>query len=132
MRRALLILAALWAVSAVAETMAGYVTEPTAAVAVSGLRLTVEKIDFRKDLTRVYCTLTGRPHTSHRVDNVSLSAGKLVMAATDIDGVEMKRYFQFEDEGTIALEIDFPATHSFKRGSITLVTADGPLTFLIR
>lgn len=69
--------------------------------------LVCDSIDFRSDLTRVYGRLIGTPHTSHRIDGVKMTPGGVY--ATDIDGVDFKRYFQWEDDGEIAVEIDFPA-----------------------
>ncbi len=65
------------------------------------LPLVVDRMAYRSDLTRLYGRLVGRPHTSCRVDAVSLTAGKRVYTATDIDGVDFKRWFQWEDDGEI-------------------------------
>lgn len=72
------------------------------------LQVTVDSIDFRKDLTRVYCKFIGRPHTSHRVDASQIVSQGRSYNATDIDGVDFRRYFQWEDDGMINIEIDFP------------------------
>lgn len=89
------------------------------------LTLTVDSIDFRQDLTRLYGKLTGRPHTSHRVDAATILSGKSSFAANDIDGVDFKRYFQWEDDGCIPVEIDFPAMRPFKAATIQLDTPRG-------
>lgn len=69
----------------------------------------VSKIEFRSDLTRVYGSLVGRPHTSARIDSMilELPSGSSY-SWTDIDGVDAKRYFQWEDTPEIEVEIDFP------------------------
>lgn len=69
----------------------------------------VESVDYRDDLTRVYARLQGRPHTSERIDElvIILPSGRSYKS-TDIDGVDMKRWFQWEDNGNIEVEIDFP------------------------
>ncbi|MDE6491368.1 MAG: hypothetical protein K2L49_09450, partial [Muribaculaceae bacterium] len=59
-------------------------------------------------LTRVYCRAIGRPHTAHRIDAAEIVAIGVKAAATDIDGVDFNRYFQWEECGEIPLEIDFP------------------------
>lgn len=64
----------------------------------------IDSIDYRKTLTRVYCHVIGRPHTSMRFDKIS--------GCTDIDGVDFHRWFQFEDNGNIALELDFNPFHN--------------------
>lgn len=59
---------------------------------------------------RISLCLIGIPHTSQRVDSVDLKVGKKIVPANDIDGVDFKRYFQFEDEGVVTIEVDFPFT----------------------
>lgn len=57
---------------------------------------------------RLTVCVVGIPHTSQRIDSVDLVMGSQIVKATDIDGVDFERYFQFEDQGVIMLEIDFP------------------------
>lgn len=91
-----------------------------AAVAQGQFRKTAEKVKHemtveidsiccREDLSRVYCKAIGRPNTSDRIDSVKLN-GKI--AATDIDPIYFERAFQWEEDGIITLEIDFPALKS--------------------
>lgn len=68
----------------------------------------VDSVSCRDDLSRVYCKIIGRPHTSDRIDGATLTVNGITLTATDIDGVDFKRYFQWEDDGIIPLEIDFP------------------------
>lgn len=72
------------------------------------LSVKVDSISLRPDLARVYGKLIGTPHTSDRVDSAVIESGKKRYKATDIDGIDFKRYFQWEDEGVILVEIDFP------------------------
>lgn len=101
---------------------------------VPGISLVVDSIDYRGDLTRVYGRIIGRPHTSNRIDSLYLTpAGGAVLEATDIDGVDMRRYFQWEDNGEIGLEIDFPAIK--KRPAemeMRAVTVKGPVVWIIK
>ena len=69
----------------------------------------IDSIAWRDDLTRVYCRIIGMPHTSDRIDKIEMNVPKRKFLADDIEGVDFKRYFQWEDEGVIDLEIDFPA-----------------------
>lgn len=87
---------------------------------------TITKVEFRSDLTRVYVTLTGRPHTSYRIDYVRmiLPSGKGI-SFTDIDGIDAKRYFQWESDGKIDLEIDFPPVKSVGSFSLEFLGLDG-------
>ena len=62
-------------------------------------KITVDSIDYRTDLTRFYGKVHGTPHTALRFDEVT--------GSTDIEGVDIERWFQFEDNGMINLEIDF-------------------------
>ena len=109
MKRVALIFTAAVLVSCVsAQKVKDYTTsgEPTA----NRLTLTVDSIDFRKDLTRVYGKITGHSNTSDRFDRISLSRPDgVIVELTDIDGVDMERWFQWEEDGNINLEIDFPA-----------------------
>lgn len=91
------------------------------------LTFAVDSIDCRADLTRVYGRLLGNPHTSGRIDKVTLSSGKNVHCDfTDIDPVEAGKYYQFEDEGVILLEIDFPAVKSdLASGTLLFATPHG-------
>lgn len=59
----------------------------------------IDSIDYRKNLTRVYGKLCGQPHTSMKIENIT--------GAIDIDGIDFKRWFQFEETGIIPIEIDF-------------------------
>lgn len=79
----------------------------------SDMRVELDSVDFRTDLTRVYGRLIGRPHTAQRIDYVTLRTPGVVLAAQEIDGVDLERYFQWEDDGVIPVEIDFaPSTRS--------------------
>lgn len=83
---------------------------------------TVDSVSYRADLTRVYCRVVGKPHTSQRIDSVSCAAG----SATDIDPIYFGRAFQWEDEGEIALEIDFPPVTQCSRSlKLTFYTPYG-------
>lgn len=106
-----------WAIALIA-IFAATLTQPGAAKELTGLttdsgakpvlELRVDKVDFRSDLTRVYARLVGRPNTSQRIDGIKLVAGGRTYSATDIDGVDFKRWFQWEAEGApIEIEIDF-------------------------
>lgn len=76
----------------------------------SVLTFVVDSIDYRQDLTRVYGRIQGRPHTSNRIDEVQYISTRTALKSNDIDGVDFRRYFQWEDDGEIPIEIDFPAT----------------------
>ena len=84
----------------------------------------IESIDYRSDLIRVYGKLQGRPHTSERMDElVMILPDGRKYEATDIDGVDMKRWFQWEDSGEIDVEIDFPV---IKESRSFVLKANGP------
>lgn len=88
-----------------AKRLRGLVTVPEN----TAITFVADSVDYRSDLTRLYGRVVGRPHTSHRIDGVSITVGGQEYESTDIDGVDFKRYFQWEDDGEIPLEIDFPA-----------------------
>lgn len=95
------------------------------ATAAEHLTLVVDSIDFRQDLTRIYGRILGRPHTSQRIDELELDINGDKMRATDIDGVDFKRWFQWEDDGIIPVEIDFPAMSQFNGASLKITTPRG-------
>ncbi len=92
----------------------------------------IEKIDYRDDLTRVYGFLIGKPHTSGRIDEMIFvaSTGEK-LDATDIDGIDMKRWFQCEDDNAIYVEIDFPPMKIQSEFTIMLSGPKGPSKWTI-
>lgn len=90
-----------------------------------GIVLKADSIDYRSDLTRLYGRLSGMPHTSHRIDSVSIKVDGRGYAATDIDGVDLKRWFQWEEDGEIPVEIDFPKLTVGKKANVEAVTPRG-------
>ena len=101
-----------------AEVHKGYTSTSSGSI-----KMMVDSIDYRSDLTRVYGTLVGRPHTSNRIDGIVAVQGEKTFDATDLDGVDMKRWFQWEDDGLIPVEIDFPVIKAECSFSVEL---DGP------
>lgn len=82
-------------------------------------------------VNRIGLTLLGVSHTSSRIDSVKilLHDGRSYKA-TDIDGVDFERYFQWEDDGSIPVEIDFPKTGNYLSGdSIVFYTVHGEYRF---
>ena len=105
-----------------AKVINGYGPDKTKSTGLITFNIT--SVDYRDDLTRIKGTLVGRPHTSNRIDELILitPSGKQYNA-TDIEGVDMKRYFQWEDNGNIDIEIDFAPMKTLKRFT---VKATGP------
>lgn len=96
----------------------------SSATSTGSLTLLADSVDFRSDLTRVYGRLSGRPHTSNRIDFISVRGSEgAETESSDIDGVDMKRWFQWEDDGIIPVEIDFPA---MKPQTYMVITVQGP------
>lgn len=81
------------------------------------LRVEVDSVAFRPDVTRVYCRAMGRPNTSMRIDSVSVANARKPLMADDVDPIEFGRAFQWEEEGILPLEIDFAP---LKRGKLVL------------
>lgn len=78
---------------------------------------------------RISVCLVGIPHTSQRIDGVDLVIGDQTIQANDIDGVDFKRYFQFEDEGVQTVDIDFPFKGALPKNSrLIFHTANGDIT----
>lgn len=93
------------------------------ATSTGSIEFVADSIEFRPDVTRLYGKLKGRPHTANRIDVMKGTFGKITYNSTDIDGVDMKRWFQWEDDGLIPVEIDFPV---IKTETSFIVDLDGP------
>lgn len=120
-----------------ARTLRGFTTSHAAVTdaregAGGVLSLAIDSIDFRTDLTRVYGRIYGRPNTSQRIDAATLTVGRRSVSWTDVDGIEMKHYFQFEEDGMLPLEIDFPAVGASRKCSLTFVTSLGNYTYSLK
>lgn len=77
-------------------------------------------------VTRLQCEIVGFPHTSQRIDGAFLKHNGKQLQATDIDGVDFNRYFQWEDDGVVTLEIDFPLTKNLSPAdSLIFQTVNG-------
>lgn len=87
----------------------------------------IDSIDFREDLTRIYGCIVGLPHTSDKINGVKYFVDGDILTANDIDGIDFHRYFQWEDDGCITLEIDFPPTKPMSDLQILFITAHGNL-----
>lgn len=96
------------------------------------LSFQVDSIDYRSDLTRIYGKLIGKPHTSNRIDGVTFTGIGSAVTATDIDGVDFQRYFQWEDDGQIPVEIDFPVLKTADEVQILFMTVHGPTTTTVK
>ena len=88
-----------------------------------GLKIVTDSVDYRSDLTRYYVRLIGEPHTSQRIDRITLESAGVPFASTDIEGVDMERWFQWEEDGSIPVEIDFPA---MKAAKTVTIKVEGP------
>lgn len=81
------------------------------------------------DGARISVCIVGIPHTSQRIDGVDLLIGNKIVKATDIDGVDFERYFQFEDSGVQTVEIDFPFKGTIpKTAKLVFHTVNGDIT----
>lgn len=89
------------------------------------LTLTVDSIDYRSGLTRLYGKFVGRPHTSQKLHEIVIEYAGRTYKANDIDGVDFDRWFQWEDDGIIPVEIDFPKMPVLKNATITISTVKG-------
>lgn len=80
-------------------------------------------------VSRIRFELEGIPHTSNRIDEVILYYQGNPEVATDIDGVDFKRYYQWEDDTLIPVDIDFPYHKTFSpNDSVSFVTVHGRFT----
>lgn len=93
------------------------------------MKITVDSVMFRNDVSRIYCRLTGTPHTSQRIDAATLHDGTIELEAIDIDPIYFTRSFQWEDEPDMNIEIDFPAlTPAPEKFTLTVKTPRGNIS----
>lgn len=79
--------------------------------------------------TRISFDLISAPNTSSRIDSIAMVNGAVRNMASDIDGVDFSRYFQWEEDGILKIEADFPRTHKFaKDAAIVIYTVHGDIT----
>ncbi|MBD5214312.1 MAG: hypothetical protein HDS75_05775 [Bacteroidales bacterium] len=80
------------------------------------------------EVSRMSVSLLGVPHTSARIDSAQIHRGDGdIMRASDIDGVDFQRYFQWEDDGIINVEVDFPLNKNYGSADTLIVyTVYGP------
>lgn len=74
--------------------------------------VTVDSILLRDTVCRLYITLKQLPHTTLTLHDdwaIQDSTGRLIGKVKEVDGVDFDRIFQFEDDSTINIEMDFPA-----------------------
>lgn len=123
----------LW-IAAAAMMTAGIASTPQDAVAQvnqldADINIIPDKVTKTDDGIRIALCLIGIPHTSQRIDSVDLVIGEKKYAATDIDGVDFERYFQFEDEGVLTIEVDFPFKGALpKTATLDFHTVNGDIT----
>ena len=79
----------------------------------------------RDGVTRIGICLIGIPHTSCRIDSIKLIKRNGVYMASDIDGIDFGRYFQWEDDGMVEIEVDFPRQNVMPEDSVEFITVKG-------
>ena len=89
------------------------------------LTLTIDSISYRTGLTRVYGKFVGTPHTSQKLHGITIELKGKSYEANDIDGVDFDRWFQWEDDGIIPVEIDFPRMPSLNNATMVIRTQRG-------
>ena len=80
-------------------------------------------------VTRISVKLISVPNTSSRVDSVTLVMpdGRRYTAG-DIDGIDFKRYFQWEEDGQVKVDVDFPRQKRVKGAKLIFHTVYGDFT----
>lgn len=116
-----------------AKVLKGYQTV-VAPGSPNDISLTIDSIDFRGDLTRVYGHIDSRPNTSACINSFVLNADKTPFRATDIDGFDFERRFQWEETGVLPVEIDFPVIKGVRTNAKLNIVAEtnrGPYSWNI-
>lgn len=90
----------------------------------------VDSVDFRPDLTRIYGRFIGTPHVAINVKHILLaSSNNKRYVADDTDGFDLNKYFQFEENPTFNVEIDFGPMAPTEGFSIKFVSANGGISY---
>ena len=73
-------------------------------------------------VSRLELDIIGVSYTSSRIDSAKIfTSDGSVYLASDIDGVDFHRYFQWEDNGIIPVEIDFPRNENYNKTDTLVV-----------
>jgi len=95
----------------------------------AGINIIPDKVAQTDNGIRITLCIIGIPHTSQRIDGIDLVSGTQTVKATDIDGVDFERYFQFEDKGVLVIEVDFPFKDTLsKTAHLVIHTVKGDIT----
>ena len=93
------------------------------------INISPDKVTPIDNGVRLQIVLMGIPGTSQRIDGIDLNIGSKLIKATDIDGVDFERHFQFEDTGVQVIEVDFPFKGTLPRtATLTFHTEKGDIT----
>lgn len=95
------------------------------------VKTVVKAVDNKnnQNTTRITVSLISQPNTSSRIDSVYFVNGNEQLRAVDIDGVDFGRYFQWEEDGMISVDVDFPRRNKFVRDAVVVFhTVHGDVT----
>lgn len=138
MRRLLLVAlmgAAMSCMSHVATGQTCCVSKGQQSSALFGFEITAWDEITDDGVLRIGGILAGIPHTSCRIDRITLACGDKKVVAVDIDGIDFERYFQWEDDGEIHIEIDFPLPplpKNMRECSLIFTTVRGDVSILVK
>ncbi|MDE7411511.1 MAG: hypothetical protein K2M94_05665 [Paramuribaculum sp.] len=97
----------------------------------NGCNLSIDSVLFTDEFTRVIGKLYGKPHTSAKINDIIISIDGTVCSATDIEGFDFQRWFQWEDSGIIPIEIDFEPLKASSSFVLTLEFPSQSMTWSI-
>lgn len=84
-------------------------------------------------VTRIGIDLQSIPSTSSRLDSAVIINGNVKKKAIDVDGVDFQRYFQWEENGVVYIELDFPFQKKLsKNAKVILHTVHGDYTLPLK
>lgn len=94
-------------------------------------RVAVDSVVFTDEYTRLYGKLYGKPHTSCKIEDITICVEKTNYQASDVEGFDLKRWFQWEDSGIIPIEIDFSPMKATDNFTLTFSSSRQIMTWSV-
>lgn len=105
--------------------------QPTAQGQQPPFSVVVDSIMCRGDVTRLYGSIQSKPNTSGCINAVMLRNADTALPAVDTDGFDLEHRFQWEEDGTLPIELDFGAMRPSRELTIDFITDKGAFSWTL-